>query len=113
MLTIYEKPTCTTCRNLGMLLKQRGVEFEKINYILDPPSRTELERLLGLLGVPARELLRTKEPEYRELGLYRDLSDDVILDAIAAHPVLLQRPIVVNGDRAVIARPAEKVLEIL
>lgn len=113
MVTIYEKPTCSTCRNLGMLLKERGVEFEKINYIIDPLTRPELERLRALLGVPVRALLRTREPEYRDLGLDADVPDDVILDALAAHPSLLQRPIVVNGGRAVIARPAERVLEIL
>jgi arsenate reductase len=113
LITIYEKPTCSTCRNLGMLLKERGVEFEKINYIIEGLTRPELERLRALLGVPARALLRTREPEYRELGLDADVSDDVILDALEAHPSLLQRPIVVNGDRAVIARPPERVLEIL
>lgn len=114
MITVYEKPTCTTCRNLGMLLKEKGVDFEKINYIIDPLPRAELERLWKLLGVPAREMVRTKEPEYRELGLDRpDVGDAAVLDALAKHPQLLQRPIVVNDDRAVIARPPEKVLDIL
>jgi len=113
VLTIYEKPTCTTCRKLVQLLKAHGVDFERINYIIDPPDQPLLMELLRKLQVPARELLRSKEPEYRELGLAGDVSDDRILAAIAAHPSLLQRPIVVAGERAVIARPPEKVLEIL
>lgn len=113
MLTVYEKPTCTTCRGLAMLLRERGFDFERINYIIDPPGRAALAELLRKLHLPARALLRTREPEYHELGLDGDVSDDVILDAIAAHPALLQRPIVVQGERAVIARPPEKVLEIL
>jgi arsenate reductase len=98
-----------------------AARFRAINYIIDPPTRAELEELLRKLSVPARPdqqasaraLLRTNEPEYRELGLDGDVSDDRILAAIAEHPSLLQRPIVVNGDRAVIARPVEKVLEVL
>lgn len=113
MLTIYEKPTCTTCRKLAALLKDRGIDFERINYIIDPPGVPELRQLLRKLQLPARALLRTKEPEYRELGLDGDVSDAEILAAIAAHPALLQRPIVVHGERAVIARPPEQVLEIL
>lgn len=113
MITVYEKPTCSTCRNLVLLLKDRGYEFDRINYIIDPLSRAQLNELVRVLGVSPRELLRKKEPEYQELGLAGATSDDQILDAIAAHPQLLQRPIVVNGDRAVIARPVERVLEIL
>lgn len=113
MLTIYEKPTCSTCRKLAALLKDRGIDFERINYIIDPPSVPELQELLYKLQLPPRALLRSKEREYRELGLDGDVSDDVILAAIATYPALLQRPIVVHGERAVIARPPERVLEIL
>jgi arsenate reductase len=113
MITVYEKPTCTTCRQLGMLLQERGIEFEKVNYIIAPLSEAELRALLPKLGHGPRELLRTREPEYRELGLDGDVGDDRILAALAEHPQLLQRPIVVNGERAVLARPPERVLEIL
>lgn len=113
MITVYEKPTCSTCRQLGMLLRSRGIEFEKINYVIEPLSAPEIRALLAKLGVGPRALLRTREPEYRELGLAGDVSDERIVAALAEHPVLLQRPIVVNGPRAVLARPVERVLEIL
>lgn len=113
-LLVYEKPTCTTCRQLAKLLREAGVEYDAANYILDPIPRNELVRLTGMMGISVRELLRTREAAYRELGLGRaDLTDDELLDAMAAHPELVQRPIVVRGDRAVLARPAERVREIL
>lgn len=111
---VYEKPTCTTCRQLAKLLREAGIEYEAVNYLLDPIPREELERLIGVMGITARELLRTREPAYRELGLGRaDLTDDELLDAMAEHPELVQRPIVVYGDRAVLARPVERVRELL
>lgn len=111
---VYEKLTCTTCRQLAKLLREAGIEYEAVNYLLDPIPREELERLIGVMGITARELLRTREPAYRELGLGRaDLTDDELLDAMAEHPELVQRPIVVYGDRAVLARPVERVRELL
>jgi arsenate reductase len=113
-IVVYEKPTCTTCRQLAKILREAGIEYEAVNYLLDPIPRDELARLVRMMGITPRELLRTREPAYRELGLGRpDTTDDEILDAMAAHPELVQRPIVVRGDRAVLARPAERVREIL
>lgn len=113
-IIVYEKPTCTTCRQLANILREAGVEYEAVDYFLDPIPRAELARLIGLMGISARELLRTREETYRELGLGRaEMTDDELLDAMAAHPELVQRPIVVRGDRAVLARPAERVREIL
>lgn len=112
-LTVYEKSTCSTCRNLGRLLREHGIEYERIEYILEPPSTDELRGLIRKLGVPAHELLRTKEPEYATTGLGPDATEDQIVAAIRAQPQLMQRPVVVRGDRAVIARPPERVLEIL
>ncbi len=113
-IIVYEKPTCTTCRRLAKLLREAGVEYEAVNYLLDPIPREELARLIGMMGISARELLRTREAAYRELDLGRkDLTDDELLDAMAEHPELGQRPIVVRGDRAVLARPPERVREIL
>lgn len=113
-IIVYEKPTCTTCRQLAKILREAGVEYEAVDYHIDPIPRDELERLIGMMGISPRGLLRTREAAYRELGLARkDLSDDEILDAMAEHPELIQRPIVVRGDRAVLARPAERVREIL
>jgi arsenate reductase (glutaredoxin) len=113
-LVMYEKPTCTTCRSVAKRLREAGVDFDRIDYILDPIPRAKLQELLGKMGLSPRELLRTREPAYRELGLSNpDLSDDALLDAMAAHPELVQRPILERGDRAVLARPAERVKAIL
>jgi arsenate reductase len=113
-IIVYEKPTCTTCRQLAKLLREAGIEYEAVNYLINPIPRQELARLIRLMEISPRELLRTREPAYRELGLGReDLTDDELLDAMAEHPELVQRPIVVRGNRAVLARPPERVREIL
>jgi arsenate reductase len=113
-LTVYEKPTCTTCRNLFTLLTERGIDFERVNYHVDPLPEEKIRELLRKAGVGPREVLRTKEPEYAELGLADpSVSDDDLIAAMVEHPPLLQRPIVERGDRAVLARPPERVLELL
>ena len=114
MLTVYEKPTCTTCRKLATLLIERGVDFDRVNYHVDPLPEERIRELLGKAGIGPREALRTREPVYAELALAeRDVSDDELIALMAQHPELLQRPIVERGDRAVLARPAERVLELL
>jgi arsenate reductase len=110
MLTVYEKPTCTTCRKLGQLLESRGVEFEKVNYILDPLTSEEIRVLLGKAGLRPKDVVRMREPGARDLPLD---DDEAVLAALAADPALLQRPIVERGDRAVLARPPESVLPLL
>ncbi len=113
-LTVYEKPTCTTCRSLFALLTERGIDFERVNYHVDPLPEEKIRELLRKAGVGPREVLRTKEPEYKELGLDDPgKSDDELIAAMVEHPPLLQRPIVERGDRAVLARPVERVLELL
>ncbi|MBS1911655.1 MAG: arsenate reductase (glutaredoxin) [Bacteroidetes bacterium] len=113
-LTIYQKPTCSTCRDVMMRLREAGVEFDAINYVTHPPSRTKLAELVRKMGITPRDLLRTKEPEYRQLGLDDPaLQGEKILDAMAEHPILIQRPIIEFGRRAVLARPAERVSEAL
>jgi arsenate reductase len=113
-LTIYEKPTCSTCREVMTILKEEGVDFDAINYIIDPPSKAKLKELIGLLGITPRELVRAREPEYKELGLDDPgVSDAAIIDAMASHPALIQRPILVDGRRAIIGRPAERVRDFL
>jgi arsenate reductase len=112
-VTVFEKPTCTTCRELSALLADRGVEMERIDYQVMGVTRAQLDEIIAKSGLSARDILRTKESEYTELALNdAALSEEAILDAIAAHPVLLQRPVVIKGERAVLARPAEKVLEL-
>lgn len=113
-ITIYEKPTCTKCREADRLLRESGVDFEKVNYYLEPIGEAKLRELIGKVGVAPRELLRTGEAVYKELGLgKRELADDEIIRLMVEHPDLIQRPIVERGDRAVLGRPTEKIKELL
>lgn len=113
-LTVYEKPTCTTCRKLHALLTERGVDFESVEYQVTGLSEPELRGLLAKLGGGPREILRTREPLVKELGLDRpEVSDEELIASMVEHPVLVQRPIVVRGERAVLARPVERALELL
>ncbi len=113
-ITVYEKPTCTKCREMNSLLREIGVDFEKVNYYLEPLSKAKLKELLGKLGMQPRELLRTTEPIYRELGIGKEqLSDEQIIALMAEHPDLIQRPIVERGARAVLGRPVENVRRLL
>jgi len=113
-IVVYEKPTCTTCRKLVKLFQEEGVDFERVNYFVDPLGRDEVEALLAKAGVSPRDALRKRAEQYKEMELSDpSLSDDALLDALALHPDLLQRPIVERGDRAVVARPVERVREIL
>lgn len=109
-ITVYEKPTCTTCRRLFTLLTERGIDFERVNYLLDPLAEDELGVLLEKAGLRPRDVVRMKEPGARDLPLDDDAAT---LRALAARPELLQRPIVERGERAVLARPPEKVLTLL
>ena len=111
-ITVWANDRCSKSRGAEALLQERGVPYERIPYLDQAPSRTELERVLGLLGTDdPRVLIRDGEPEYAELGL-ATADRDGLLDALTQHPSLLQRPVVIRGDRAVVARPAEKVLEL-
>lgn len=111
---IYQKPTCTTCRQVHAALKESGVPLESIDYYVDPIPKTKLKVLLRKMGMKPRELLRTKEEIYKRLKLAdRQLSDDEIVDLMVKHPDLIQRPIVEKGDRAILARPAERLKEIM
>jgi arsenate reductase len=112
-ITVWANDRCSKSRGAEALLQERGVDYERVPYLEHAPSRAELERVLGLLGTDdPGVLIRTGEPEYDELGL-AGADRDALLDALATHPSLLQRPVVIRGDRAVVARPAEKVLELL
>lgn len=114
MLTIYEKPTCTTCRKLHALLSERDVDFESVEYHVRGLEEDELRELLRKAGVGPRELLRTREPLVKQLGLDGpDVSDEQLIARMVEHPELVQRPIAVNGERALLARPIERVLELL
>src|SRR5690242_20295226 len=94
-LTVYEKPTCTTCKNLAVLLQERGIDFETVNYHVEGLTEAKLRELLVKAGVPAREVLRVKEPQVAELGLADPgVSEDELIAAMVEHPQLVQRPIV-------------------
>lgn len=112
-LTVYEKPTCTTCRNLMALLSERGIDAERIDYHVTGLTEPELRDLLRKLGGGPTEVLRTREPLHAELVAGRGLGDDELIALMVEHPQLVQRPIVVRGERAVLARPVERVLELL
>jgi arsenate reductase len=113
-LVIYQKPTCTTCRQVHAALVESGVDFDAVNYYVDPIPKKKLIELLRKMKMSPRELLRTKEPIYKTLRLVeRDLSDDEIVELMVRNPDLIQRPIVEKGARAVLARPAERLKEIL
>jgi arsenate reductase (glutaredoxin) len=113
-ITVYEKPTCSKCREADKLLRESGVDFEKINYYIQPIGEAKLRELIAKMGIAPRELLRKGEQVYRELELgKRELSDDEIIRLMAEHPDLVQRPIVERGARAVLGRPTERIKELL
>jgi arsenate reductase len=112
-LTVYEKRTCTTCRNLATLLEERGIDFERVDFHVEPLSADEIRELVVKTGRPARELFRASEPVYAELKLgEREPDDDEAIALMAEHTELMQRPVVVRGERAVLARPVERVEEL-
>lgn len=113
-LVIYQKPTCSTCREAIKILRDRGVAFTAINYYETPFTKAALTRLLSTAGLRPRDILRTKEAIYKKLGLAKkQLSDEHLIDLMVKYPDLIQRPLVVRGNRAVLARPADTVTTLL
>jgi len=111
---IYHNPRCSKSRQTLELLKQQGVEPQIVEYLKETPNAEELEAILKMLEMEPRELMRRKETEYKELGLDNpDLDRKTLIQAMTEHPKLIERPIVINQDRAAIGRPPESVLEIL
>jgi arsenate reductase (glutaredoxin) len=112
-ITIYQKPTCSTCRQAVQLLKESGKPFTAINYYEQRFSATQLKTLLKKARLSPRDVLRTKEDAYKQLGLARTtLRDDELIDAMVKYPDLIQRPLVEQGDKVLLARPADKVSEL-
>ncbi|HET9441823.1 MAG TPA: arsenate reductase (glutaredoxin) [Acidimicrobiales bacterium] len=112
-VTVWFNPGCSKCVGAKGLLDERGVDANLVQYLHDTPDRAEIERVMGLLGVDdPRAIVRTGEPVYTELGL-AGADRDALLDAMVSHPVLIERPIVIRGDRAVVGRPPERLLELL
>ena len=113
-VTIYHNPACGTSRNTLAMIRAAGIEPVVIEYLQTPPSRAELVRLLAAAGITVRDVLRQKGTPYEELGLGDEsLSEDALLDAIAAHPILMNRPIVETAKGVRLCRPSERVLDLL
>lgn len=113
-VTIYHNPRCSKSRQTLALLEEKGVAPKIVEYLKEPPSAAELKRILKKLGLKARDIMRKGEARYAELGLKdSDHSDDELLALMVKNPILIERPIVVSGDRAAIGRPPESVLKIV
>ncbi len=111
---IYHNPRCSKSRQTLELLQQHQPDAQIVEYLNTPPSRETLEAILRMLDLEPRELMRKNETEYKELGLARaELGREELIEAMLAHPRLIERPIVVHGDKAALGRPPENVLEIL
>jgi arsenate reductase (glutaredoxin) len=111
--TVWFNPKCSKCRTVQGILAERGVDADYVRYLEQVPTRDDIERVLQMLGTDdPRAIVRTGEDKYEELGLDA-ASRDELLDAMVANPILIERPIVIKGDRAVVGRPPERVLEIL
>ena len=114
MVTIYHNPRCSKSRQTLALIEEKGITPDVVLYLEDTPDAGTLKSLLAKLGISARDLMRKKEDAYKENNLAdASLSEDDLIAAMTEHPKLIERPIVVNGDKAVLGRPPENVLDIL
>ena len=112
-IKVYEKPTCTTCKNLSKILIEMGIDFDKVNYFIEPFTKTQLNSLLKKMNMKPSELIRENEELYKKLkDKVQKMSENEILDLMIENPELIQRPIVEIGERAILARPAERVKEL-
>ena len=113
-ITVYTKPTCSKCREMDKLLRDAGVDFDKVNYYTDPIDEKKLKELLGKMKLSARDILRSTEAIYKELKLSKsEHSEDELIKLMIKHPDLMQRPIVERGKKAVLGRPTENVQQLL
>ncbi|MEW6473651.1 MAG: arsenate reductase (glutaredoxin) [Actinomycetota bacterium] len=112
-VTVWFNPQCSKCRTVQGILTEKGVEADYVRYLEQAPSRQQIEAVLRMLGTDdPRAIIRTGEAVYKELGL-AGAERAALLDAMVAHPILIERPIVIRGDRAVVGRPPENVLDLL
>jgi len=112
-ITIYEKPTCTTCRKVVKVLDEAGVDFEKVNYYIKPFTKTKLQSLLKKMKMKPSELLRKNEKAYKDLDMKnKNYTEDRVLDLMIKNPDLVQRPIIERGEKTILARPPERLKEI-
>ena len=112
-VTVYEKRTCTTCKKLAELLAERGLDFDRVEYHVEGLPEPKLRELLRKAGAGPHDVLRNREPLVDELGITDETGDEELIALMVEHPQLVQRPIVEHGERAVLARPVDRVLEIL
>jgi arsenate reductase (glutaredoxin) len=113
-ITIYQKPTCTTCKEVYQILKETNTDFDAVDYFIDPIPKARLKELIQKIGLPVEDLIRKKDQLYSDLRLgEKQLTEGQWLDLLAIYPDLLQRPIVEKGDKAIVARPARKIREFL
>ena len=111
---IFHNPNCSKCRQTMAILNDKGVDVSVVEYLKTPPSSTELAEVLDLLAIEPRELMRKHEAPYKENNLDNpDLTRAQLIQAMLDHPILIQRPIVINGNKATIGRPPERVLDII
>ncbi len=112
-IAVYEKPTCTTCRNLNKLFEENGIDYRKVNYFIEPLTEEKLKDLLKKANLSAFDVVRKNEAVYKELKVAEVEKEDELMKIIVENPSILQRPIVEVGDRAVLARPIERALELI
>ena len=114
-VTVFHNPGCSKSRGALELLDQRSIDHTVVEYLVTPPSRATLEAIIAKLVDPVSDLVRTTDPRFIELGLDPDASTspEAVIELLLIHPELMQRPVVVRGDRAVIARPSDRVTEVL
>ena len=112
-VTIFHNPRCSKSRQALQLLEENGIKPEIVKYLDTPPNEEEIRNILKMLGVSARELMRTKEDIYKELNLKEVTDEDTLIKAMVEYPKLIERPIVIKDGKAVIGRPPEKVLELV
>jgi arsenate reductase len=112
-ITVYEKPTCTTCRKLNKLFEEKGIDWRKVNYFVEPFTEKKLAALIKKTGMRPFDVLRRNEPEFKLAGIEKDSPDKDVIAAMVKYPSIIQRPIVEAGDKAVLARPIETALQLL
>ena len=112
-VSIWHNPRCSKSRNAVALLEEKGVEAEVVKYLDTPPNKVELVDMLKMLGISARELMRTKEAIYKELNLKDETDEDKLIEAMVENPKLIERPIVIKDGKAAIGRPIENIVELL
>ena len=112
-ITVYEKPTCTTCRNLSKLFLENGIGYDKVNYFIEPFTEKKLAVLLKKTGMRPFDVLRRAEPDFKLAGIDKNSPDKEVITAMVKYPSIIQRPIVEVGGRAVLARPIQKALDLI